>query len=145
MSVEKTDLEATNKAIKNIESWASAGKDAYKLAQQVETAKLKGETVPATKQNLEITIRGAIKQFFDGEMSPALKKKLEKDGLDMNRIRKTIVEETLMNAIPRIIAEGDIERLTAIADLSGEKPEQDIPQNAKKLIRERVEIIIQDD
>jgi citrate lyase gamma subunit len=132
------------KAVKNITSWASAGPDAYKLAQQVESAKLNGEIVPVTKKNLEITVRGAIKQFFDGNISTALKKKLEKDGLDMNRIREQVTEETLVTALQRIVAEGDIERLVGIADLAGEKPAEDIPTNAKKVVRERVEIILDD-
>lgn len=62
----------------------------------------------------------------------------------MNSIRQALVEETMMNAIPRIIAEGDVERLAAIGELAGEKSEE-IPQNAKKIVRERVEIIIDDD
>lgn len=132
------------KSIKNIASWASAGDDAFKLAQKVEAAKLKGEVVPATPKNIEITIRGAIKQFFDGDISPALKSKLEKDGLDMNRIREQITEETLVTALQRITSEGDIERLVAIGDLCGEKPTEEIPANAKRMIRERVEIILED-
>lgn len=140
---EKTSLKE-NQIIKNIASWASAGEDAYKLAQQVEAAKLNGEIVPVTKKNLDITIRGAIKQFFDGDISPALKKKLEKDGLDMNRIREQITEETLVTALQRITAEGDIERLVAIGDLCGEKPVEEVPANAKRMIRERVEIILED-
>jgi hypothetical protein len=140
---EKTSLKE-NQIIKNVASWASAGEDAYKLAQQVEAAKLNGEIVPVTKKNLDITIRGAIKQFFDGDISPALKKKLEKDGLDMNRIREQITEETLVTALQRITAEGDIERLVAIGDLCGEKPVEEVPANAKRMIRERVEIILED-
>jgi hypothetical protein len=140
---EKTSLKE-NQIIKNVASWASAGEDAYKLAQQVEAAKLNGEIVPVTKKNLDITIRGAIKQFFDGDISPALKKKLEKDGLDMNRIREQITEETLATALQRIKAEGDIERLVAIGDLCGEKPVEEVPANAKRMIRERVEIILED-
>ena len=140
---EKTSLKE-KEAIKNITSWASAGKDAYKLAQQVEAAKVNGEIVPVTKKNLDITIRVAIKQFFNGDISPALKKKLEKDGLDMNRIREQITEETLVTALQRITAEGDIERLVAIGDLAGEKPAEEVPANAKRMIRERVEIILDD-
>lgn len=140
---EKTSLKE-NQIIKNVASWASAGEDAYKLAQQVEAAKLNGEIVPVTKKNLDITIRGAIKQFFDGDISPALKKKLEKDGLDMNRIREQITEETLVTALQRITAEGDIERLVAIGDLCGEKPVEEVPANAKRMIRERIEIILED-
>jgi hypothetical protein len=140
---EKTSLKE-NQIIKNVASWASAGEDAYKLAQQVEAAKLNGEIVPVTKKNLDITIRGAIKQFFDGDISPALKKKLEKDGLDMNRIREQITEETLVTALQRITAEGDIERLVAIGDLCGEKPVEEETANAKRMIRERVEIILED-
>ena len=131
-------------AIKNISSWASAGEDAFKLAQKVEAAKANGEVVPVTKKNLEITIRGAIKQFFDGDISPALKKKLEKDGLDMNRIREQVTEETLVTALHEIVGTGNIERLVAIADLAGEKPEEDIPQNAKRITRERVVIELDD-
>lgn len=131
-------------SLKNITSWASAGEEAFNLAQQVEAAKMKGEVVPVTQKNLEITIRGAIKQFFDGDISPALKRKLEKDGLDMNRIREQITEETLVTALERITAEGDIERLVAIGDLCGEKPVEEVPTNAKRMIRERVEIILDD-
>lgn len=138
-------LEDKKKAVKRIESWASAGKDAFKLAQEVESAAIQGEIVPATTKNINITIRGAIKQFLDGNISPKLKKQLEKNGLDMNAIRQALVEETLMNAIPRIIGEGDIERLAALGDLAGEKPAEEIPANAKKIVRERVEIIIDDD
>lgn len=143
MKTKKNTLEETKKAVKRVESWASAGKDAFELAQEVEYAKAHGEIVPATSKNINTTIRGAIKQFLDGNISPRLKKQLEKNGLDMNAIRQALVEETLMNAIPRIIAEGDIERLAAIGELSGEKVEE-IPQNAKRVVRERVEIIIDD-
>lgn len=144
MTDKKPTLEETKQAVKRVESWAGAGEDAMKLAQQVESAKLHGEIVPATPKNINITIRGAIKQFLDGNVSNKLKKQLEKNGLDMNAIRQALVEETMMNAIPRIIAEGDIERLAAIGELAGEKTDE-IPQNAKKIVRERVEIIIDDD
>lgn len=139
---EKSSLKEKEQAAKRIASWASAGEDAFKLAQQVEVAKVNGEIIPATSKNLEITIRGAIKQFFDGDISPSLKRKLEKDGLDMNRIRQQITEETMVAAIQRIIAEGDIERLVSIADLAGEKPD-DLPQNAKRITRERVVIEVE--
>lgn len=139
---EKSSLKEKEQASKRIASWASAGEDAFKLAQQVEVAKMNGEVVPATPKNLEITIRGSIKQFFDGDISPSLKRKLERDGLDMNRIRQQITEETMVAAIQRIIAEGDIERLVSIADLAGEKPD-DLPQNAKRITRERVVIEVE--
>lgn len=139
---EKQSLKDQEQAIKRVSSWASAGKEAFKLAQQVEAAKINGEIVPATPKNIEITIRGAIKQFFDGDVSPALKRKLEKDGLDMNRIRQQITEETMVTALQHIIAEGDIERLVNIADMAGEKTEE-IPANAKRITRERVVIEVE--
>lgn len=143
MTNKATSLEEKKKAIKRIESWASAGEDAFRLAEEVEAGKISGEIVPATTKNINITIRGAIKQFLDGNISPKLKKQLEKNGLDMNAIRQALVEETMMNAIPRIIAEGDIERLAALGELSGEKAEE-IPANAKKITRERVIIELDD-
>lgn len=141
---EQQILKQEKQALKNVMSWKGAGKEAFKLAQKVERAKANGEVMPVTKKNLEITIKGAIKQFLDGNISGALKLKLEKEGLDMNRIRQQITEETLVTALKRIAAEGDIERLVALGEIAGEPKEENIPTNAKKVVRERVEIIIQD-
>ena len=65
-------------------------------------------------------------------------------GLDMNNLRRSIVEETIARAIPKIINEGDLDRLTQLGQLAGENPNSDIPDGAKKITRERVTIEIGD-
>ena len=90
--------------------------------------------------------RGALKQFLDGDIStPGLKKALAKRGIDPENIRRSVVEATMVNAIPQIVGEGNIERLIAIGDLIGEpKPVEEIPQGAKRIVRERIEVILDD-
>ena len=65
-------------------------------------------------------------------------------GLDMKKLRKSLVEETMANALPRIIAEGDIERLAQLAEMAGEAPKSEIPDGAKRIMRERVIIELDD-
>ena len=133
------------KALDRANKWAPAGKEAHDLALAVEKAALEGEIVPITKENLETTIRGAMKLFLDGNISSRdVANKLKSRGLDMKNIRKSIVEQTMANAIPQMIDEGDIERVAAVAEMAGEAPKQEIPDNAKRIVRERVEIIIDD-
>lgn len=142
---EQTNLEKKKQAVKRISKWAGAGEDAYKLVQKVESAKLNGEIIEPTPKDTKILVRGALKMFLDGDITtPGLKKALAQRGLDPENIRKSLVEMTMVNAIPTIVGSGDIERLVAIADLAGEKPEEDIPQGAKRITRERVVIEMDD-
>lgn len=140
-----TELEKKHKAAKEATKWAGTDDKTFKLAQQVAAEPITGEIVPPTPKNVEMTIRGAIKLFLDGNITnKKIQDQIKNSGLDMNDLRKSIVEQTVARALPKIINTGDIERLTAIADLAGEKPETDIPNGAKRMIRERVEIILDD-
>lgn len=131
------------KALDRANKWAPAGKEAHDLALATEKAALEGEIVPATPKNIETTIKGAIKLFLDGDIkSKKIIEKMQNAGLDMNNIRRSIVEETIARAIPKIINEGDLDKLTQLAQMAGEKPDVDIPDGAKKITRERVVIEI---
>lgn len=134
-----------HKAAKQATKWAGAGEEAFKLAQQVAAEPITGKIVPSTPKNVGITIRGALKMFLDGNISSTkIQEQIKNSGLDMNDLRKSIVEQTVARALPQIINKGDIERLTAIAELAGEKPEDDIPAGAKRIMRERVIIEMED-
>ena len=139
------DTKKKLKALDRANKWAPAGKKAHDLALAVEKAALEGEVVPMTKENLEITIKGALKLFLDGDISSRhVLESMRSAGLDMKKLRRSLVEETMAQAIPKIIAEGDIERLSQLAEMAGENPKSEIPENAKRIVRERVEIIIDD-
>lgn len=71
-----------------------------------------------------------------------LSKLYQNAGLDMNNIRRSIVEETIARAIPKIINEGDLDKLTQLAQMAGEKPDVDIPDGAKRITRERITVEI---
>lgn len=131
------------KALDRANKWAPAGKEAHDLALETEKAALEGEIVPVTQKNLEITIRGALKLFLDGNIkSQKIIEKMKLAGLDMNNLRRSLVEETVSRAIPQIVNSGDVERLMQLAQMAGETPENDIPEGAKKITRERVTIEI---
>lgn len=132
------------KALDRANKWAPAGKEAHDLALATEKAALEGEIVPVTPKNLEITIRGALKLFLDGDIrSKTIIEKMKASGLDMKNLRRSIVEETVARAIPKIINEGDIERLTALAQMAGEQPELEVPEGTKKITRERITIEVE--
>lgn len=140
-----TDLEKKHKAAKEVTKWAGADAEAFKLAQQVAAEPITGEIVEPTQKNINITIRGALKMFLDGNItSKKIQEQIKNSGLDMNDLRKSIVEQTVARALPKIINNGDIERLTQIAELAGEKPENDLPAGAKRITRERVVIEMDD-
>lgn len=133
------------KALDKANQWAPAGHKAHQLALATEKAALEGEIVPVTKENLEITIKGALKLFLDGNIqSRRIIEEMKNAGLDMKNLRKSIVEETMANALPRIIGEGDIERLAQLAQMAGETPEQEILDSAKTITRERIIIELPD-
>ena len=133
------------KALDRANKWAAAGRDAHQLALATEKAALEGEIVPATPQTIETTIKGAAKMFLDGLIaSPQVKKMLQGRGLDMNNLRRSIVEPTMANAIIQIMDEGNIERLQQIAEMAGESVKNDIPDGAKRITRERVVIELED-
>jgi hypothetical protein len=133
------------KALDRANKWAAAGKEAHDLALSVEKAALEGEIVPITKENLETTIKGALKLFLDGNIqSKDIIQKMKLAGLDMNNLRRSLVEQTVARAIPKIINEGDIERLQQIAQMAGESPDTEIPDGAKRITRERVVIELDD-
>lgn len=141
---EPITLEQEKKAVKTIQKWAGAGKDAYRAVQKIESAKLHGEVADLTKKEKTSLVSGAVRLFLNGEMSAKTRKLLSDNGLDPDNLRKSIVEATMPQTLAKIITEGDIERLIALGQLAGEKPETDIPQGAKRFIRERVEIILDD-
>lgn len=131
------------KALDRANKWAPAGKEAHDLALATEKAALEGEIVPVTPKNLEITIRGALKLFLDGDIkSKKIIEKMKLAGLDMNNLRRSLVEETVSRAIPQIVNSGDVERLMQLAQMAGETPDNDIPDGAKRITRERVTIEI---
>lgn len=133
------------KALDRANKWAPAGKKAHDLALATEKAALDGEIVPPTPENIKITIQGAMKMFLDGNISsPQVKKQLMAHGLDMNNLRRSIVEPTAANAVLQIIEEGNIERLNQIAEIAGEKSDTDIPDGAKRITRERIIIELED-
>lgn len=141
---EPITLEQEKKAVRNVQKWAGAGEDAYRTVQKIESAKLHNEPVELTQKEKSSLVSGAVKLFLDGDVSSKTRKLLSDNGLDPNDLRKSIVEATMPQTLARIISEGDIERLVALGQLAGEKPETEIPQGAKRLIRERVEIILDD-
>ena len=139
------ETEKKLKALDRANKWAPAGKEAHDLALATEKAALEGEIVPATPKNIETTIKGAIKLFLDGDIkSQKIIEKMKLAGLDMNNLRRSIVEETIARAIPKIINEGDLDRLTQLGQLAGENPASDIPDGAKRIPRERVVIELDD-
>lgn len=128
---------AANRALE----WVNAGKEAFQLAKDTEKAKLDGESIPATPENVATTIRGAMKLFLDGNIkNPKIKEILGKS-LDMNNLRQSLVEETMSRAIAKIINDGDVERLAELGTMAGETPP--VPQGAKKITQERVIIEIE--
>lgn len=131
------------RSAKNIINWAVAGEKAVKLAEQTEIAKLSGEPMPeATPENVEITIRGSIKRFLDGDIADKqIKAAMQQAGLDMNNLRKSIVEKAMARAITKIINDGDIERLQEIGTAIGEAP----TSGPAKITRERITIEINGD
>ena len=134
-------------AAERADKWAGAGKEAFALAVTAETKALQGELLEPTKKNIETTIRGAMKLFLDGKIiDPKIKEKLATAGLDMNNLRQTLVEQTVARAIPQIINSGDIERLAQLGLLAGEPvaPVEDVPQNARRITRERVIVELDD-
>lgn len=138
------DTKKKLKALDRANKWVAAGKDVHDLALATEKAALEGEIVPATPKNIETTIKGAIKLFLDGDIkNKEIIKKMQSTGLDMNNLRRSIVEKTVANAIPQIIDEGNLDRLTQLAQMAGEKPDVDIPDGAKRITRERVVIEIE--
>lgn len=138
------DTKKKLKALDRANKWAGAGKEAHDLALATEKAALEGEIVPATPKNIETTIKGAIKLFLDGDIkSQKIIEKMQRAGLDMNNLRRSLVEETISRAIPQIVNSGDIERLTQLAQLAGENPAAEIPDGAKRITRERVTIEIE--
>ena len=140
---EPITLEQEKKAVKTIQKWAGAGKDAYRTVQKIESAKLHGEVVELTKKEKTALVSGAVKLFLDGDVSAKTRKLLSDNGLDPDNLRKSIVEATMPQTLAKIITEGDIERLIALGQLAGEKSENDLLVGAKKITRERVTIEIE--
>lgn len=144
---EPITLEQEKKAVKNIQKWAGAGEDAYRVVQKIEAAKLHGEQYEPSKKETANLLTGALKMWFDGDISKKGKQALLDAGLvlDPNNLRREIVEATMPVALRKKISEGDIEGIMALGQLIGEpKTDPDIPQGAKRIMRERVIIEIED-
>lgn len=123
MQKNQKDIE---KAAERAAQWAGAGDKAHALALQVEKAALDGEIVPVTKDNLRTTIRGALKLFFDGNIADKnIAAMMQKTGLDMTNLRRSLVEQTIARAVPKIVNSGDIERLLQLGALIGESSQKD--------------------
>ena len=141
---EKTPtLKEEQQAVKRIAKWAN-DKEAFQTVAKIESAKLHGEVYQPTQKDIKVLTRSALRNFLDGNCSAKMKNALIASGLDPENLRQSLIEETLANALPQIIGQGDVERLMNLATLAGEKPDDDIPQNARRVIRERVEIEIKD-
>ena len=140
------NLEEEKKAVKNVQKWAGAGEEAYKVVQKIEAAKLQGEQYEPTKKETATLLTGALKLYMDGDISKKGKQALLDAGLmlDPNNLRREIIEATMPIALRKKISEGDIEGIMALGQLMGEKPENDLPNGAKRVVRERVEIILED-
>lgn len=109
------------KAAERAEEWAGAGNKALALAQDAAYAEMHGEEIPATPQNVATTIQGAIRLFLNGEIKDTrIRAVMENAGLNMNSLRTDIVEQVMARALPRMIENGEIERLLAIAKAIGE-------------------------
>lgn len=120
-------------AAERAEEWAGAGTKALALAQDVAFAEMHGEEIPATPQNVATTIQGAIRLFLNGEIKdPRIRAVMEKAGLNMNTLRQDIVEQIMARALPQMIANGEIERLLAIAKAVGEDAS---PDTARVLLK----------
>lgn len=116
-----------NTAIKETHKWAAGGQNAMDLAAQIQAAKMNGESVPATKKNIATTVQAAIRMFLDGKIEdPEAKEILFNYGIDMDNIRQSLTEKVLINAIPEMIAKGDIPGLISLARAAGE----DVGQNS---------------
>lgn len=137
-------LEDEKKAVKSVQKWAGASKDAYRAVQKIESAKLHGEVAELTNKEKTALVSGAVKMFLDGDISAKTKKFLLDRDLDPTNLRKSIVEATMPQTIANIVNEGDIERLIALGQLAGEKPEIDVPQGAKRIMRERIIVELDD-
>lgn len=144
---EPITLEQEKKAVRTVQKWAGAGDEAYRTVQKIESAKLHGEPVELTKKEKQSLFTGALKMWLDGDISKKGKQALLDEGLllDPNNLRKEIIEAIMPIALRKKISEGDIEGVIALGQLAGEpKAEQEIPQGAKKITRERIEIVIDD-
>lgn len=132
----KEKLKEFNKRAEKAEKWAGGGKEAYNLAVDAEYADMHDTKLPATKTNIATTISGAVRMFFDGNISNEKIKKIVADsGLDMNNLRASVVEQTLARALPHIINSGDIERLARLGMLGGEKIEQGAAGSAGVVVK----------
>lgn len=113
-------------AAEKAEQWAAGGEEALGLAARVEAANLGGEVVPASEENVKITVKASIKMFLDGYVADKnVKDSLAACGLDMNDVRRSLTEQVLARAIPNMIVEGDLAGLISLAKVAGE----DIGQN----------------
>lgn len=123
-------LQEKNKAINDAIKWGVAGgPKALDLALESKTAEMYGTPPPpATPENIKTTISTAIKLVLDGKIkSPRLKQTLAEQGLNVEDIRTSIVEETLASAIPEIIGKGDVDKLNRIAQMIGESAQGNTP------------------
>ena len=130
------------KSIARVKGWA--GTKAFDIAVDAEAKRLSGEPITLTKDEIKTTISASIKRFLDGDISdPYIKQLLRTGNIDPENLRTSLVEQTLANAIPDIVANGQIERLIKL----GEAAEQDIPLpgTPKAIIRERVVIELDGD
>lgn len=141
---EKTPtLKEEKQAVNRIAKWAN-DEEAFQTVAKIESAKLHGEVYQPTAKDIKVLTRSVLRSFLDGNCSKKMKNALVGIGLDPENLRQSLIEETLANALPQIIGQGDIERLMNLATLAGEKPDDDIPQNAKRITRERIEIVLED-
>lgn len=108
------ELKAQAEAVKE---WGAADRAAFEQAQDEPVSD--GSKTPA---EIAQTISAAVKLFFDGKIKDeTIRNTIEKNGLNMNDLRTSVVEQTLVRALPNIINAGDIERLAKIGMLGGEK------------------------
>lgn len=122
-----TDKQTLKKEIQKVQKWADGGKEAYALAANVSGANLRGESLPATPQNIKTTIQASLRQFLDGNIADAtIVEALKNNNCDMENIRQWLSEQVLRNAIPNMIAKGDLNALIGLAKAAGENIDGDI-------------------
>lgn len=135
MGLKKQEVD---KSFKRVAGWA--GTKAYDIALDAEAKRLNGEPVNLTKEEIKTTIAASIKRFLDGDISdPYVKQLLRTGNLDLEHLRTSLVEQTLANAIPDIVANGQIERLIKL----GEAAEPDSMATTPKAIVTRERVIIE--
>lgn len=122
MSDDEQYFQKAIRAVNRTFKWGRHGNmAALDIARKAEFAKLQGEKYIMSEKEKKITFKEAALMFINGEDLTAKEKKmLEADNIDPEKIRKSIVGETILNAMRSIRRKGDFERLAKFAAFIGE-------------------------